>query len=84
MIYLHLGLPGRLYDARDFARQSQFTEANTAQTKATNKTARAPTTLTAIPNLHCIFAAQFTILHTFFCHRLSILLATERHSEQFQ
>jgi hypothetical protein len=57
MIYLHLGLPGRLYDARDFARQSQFTEANTAQTKATNKAARAPTTLTAITNLHSIFAA---------------------------
>jgi hypothetical protein len=56
MIYLHLGLPGRLYDARDFARQSQFTEANTAQTKATNKTARAPTTLATITNLHSIFA----------------------------
>jgi hypothetical protein len=62
------GLPRRLDNAGDLARQCQLAETNTTQAEAADEPTRASATLTAIPNLHGMFAAQLTILHTFLCH----------------
>jgi len=66
MIYLHL--PGCLDYARHLALQSQFTEADAAQTETTNIAARASATLTAVPHLNGFAPTELTILHAFLRH----------------
>jgi hypothetical protein len=82
MIYLHL--PGCLDNAGHFTLQSQFTEADTAQTEAADISARASATLTAVTHLNGIAPTEFTILHAFLRHTLLRFLPAERHTKHLQ